>query len=245
MIWTQPCTSPAMLFQLLQSWSLLEFGQWCQATMCWISISYLFGAVKILNEGDTIGWIAWRWFEVNPASQGGLFQLLWWSLLQFGTFFSCFGQWKYWIKMLPKGKLSQDDMKSTQHQSKRVYFNFCNGSCRNFDNDAKQHCKLSKDDMKSTQHQFKRVYFNFCNGSCRNFDNDAKQHCAGAAFFSCFGQWKYWIKVLPKGKLQEDDLMSTLHQSRQVNFNFCNGSSWNWANEAKPFLSVLGSENTE
>jgi len=37
-------------------------------------------------------------------------------------------------------------------------------------------------------------------------------------------------------KLLEDDLKSTLHQSRKVYFNYCNGACWNLANDAEQLL---------
>jgi len=96
------------------------------------------------------------------------------------------------------------------------------------------------------------VYFNFCNRSRWNLANDAEVHCAGAAFFTCFGLQEYWTKVLPKGKLPEDDLRSTLYQVWKVYFKFCNWFRWNLANDAEvhivleqPLLPVLAGENTE
>ena len=37
-------------------------------------------------------------------------------------------------------KLLEDDLKSTLHQSRKVYFNYCNGACWNLANDAEQQC---------------------------------------------------------------------------------------------------------
>jgi len=86
-----------------------------------------------------------------------------------------------------------------------------------------------------------------CNGASWNWANDIEKHCAGTTF-PYFGQWKYRMKVLPKGKLPEEDLRETLYQLRKVYLIFCNGSWWNLANDAlqeQHFLPLLGSENSE
>ena len=92
--------------------------------------------------------------------------------------------------------------------------------------------QLLEENLNPPLSQSRKVYFNFCNGACWNWANDAEKHCAGTAFFTCFGQWKYWMKVLPKSKLPEDDLRSTLHQFWKVYLICCPGSWWNSANDA-------------
>ena len=142
--------------------------------------------------------------------------------------------------MLPKGKSPEADMKSTLHQFRKVYFNFCNGSCCNFGKWYRATFvleppllpvlvvkiwikmlpkgKLPDDNLNSILCQLRKVYFNFCNRSWWNLANDAEQH--HATFFTCFRLWTVCIKVLPKGKLLEDDSKSTLHQLRKVFFYF-------------------------
>jgi len=213
----------------------------------------------MLNKGATKGQIAWRWLELNPAPvQESVFQLLQWSLLEFcrwcrATLWQCsifylFWWCKCWIKVVPKGKLLKDDLNSTLHQSRKVYFNFCNVACWI---KVLPKGRSPEDDLKSTLHQSRIVYFTFCNESCCNLANDTEYNCSGSAFFNCFGLWTFWIKVLPKGKLPEDDLNSTLSQFRKVYFTFCNGSCCNLANDAEQhcggaaFLPFLGYENSE
>jgi len=40
-------------------------------------------------------------------------------------------------------------------------------------------------------------------------------------------------------RLLEDDLNSTLYQSRKIYFNFCNGAYWNLANDAEQQFGKL------
>ena len=61
---------------------------------------------------------------------------------------------------------------------------------------------------------FSKTYFNFCNGFCCNLAND-EQHLYWRSIFYLFWAKKFWTKALPKGKLLEDDLNSTLHQFRK------------------------------
>ena len=54
--------------------------------------------------------------------------------------------------------------------------------------------------------------------------------CIATVWQSCisylFWWWKFSIMVVPKDKLFENDLNSTLHQSRKAYFNLCNVAWW-------------------
>jgi len=142
MTWTQPCTSSGKCVSIF---AMEPVGKMMQSnSLAELHILPVL-VVKILNKGGTKRQVAWRWLELNHAPvQKSVFQLLHnGSCSNFANdaeqccvgaaFVTCFWLWTVWIKVLPKGKLLEDDLKSTLYHFKKVYFNSCSGSCCNFE----------------------------------------------------------------------------------------------------------------
>ena len=149
MIWTQPCPSPG---RFISTFAVSHVRIWRMAMLkqhCAGAAFFTYLVVIMLNNGATKGQVARRWLELNPAPvQKTVFQLLQWSLLEFGKWcratswqsciFYLYWWWKCWIKVVPKGEFLEDELNSTLHQSRKVYINFCNGACWNLTNDERQ-----------------------------------------------------------------------------------------------------------
>jgi len=182
------------LFQVLQ-WILLEFSKWLLEQHCAGEAFLSFLVVKMLNKGASKGKVAWRWLTqpciTSPKCNGACWNSANDAEQQFGK--AAYFTSNFLIKVVPKGKLLEDELNSTLHQSRKV----CQLLHCSLLNKGATKGRLSEDDLKSTLHQSRNVHFNFCNGSHGNLANDTEYKYAGAAFFTCFGQWTIWIEVLP------------------------------------------------
>jgi len=124
-------------------------------------------------------------------------------------------------------------------------FQFLQGSCCSLANDAGQNCAGSPFGLwtlvwiKCCQkaNSLKRIWSQPSPSSGRFIStfaidpvvilaSDAEQHLCWCSNFYLFWWWEFWIKVLLKSKLPEDDLKTTLIWSqpcsfRKAHFNFC------------------------